>query len=184
MQLSPQAQTFVAHFGEMSSRWGFNRTVGQMLALLVVYPEPLNADRIAEALHISRGNVSMGIKELQSWRLIKTLRLPGDRKDYFTAAGTIWELAKVVFEERRKREIDPTLSMLRTGLLSPTTGEDDKFAQEKMAELLELLEHVTEWAAQLNDLSPAQLKGLIKLGSGVGKVLSLTDRITGREKDS
>ena len=184
MQLAPQAQTFVAHFGEMSSRWGFNRTVGQMLALLVVHPEPLNAESIAEALHISRGNVSMGIKELQSWRLVKTLRIQGDRKDYFTAAGSIWDLAKLVFEERRKREIDPTLSMLRAGLLSSASNEQDEFAQEKMAELLELLEHITEWGAQLNDLSPAQLKSLIKLGSGVGKVLNLTDRLTGRDNES
>lgn len=183
MQLTPQAQTFIAHFGEMSSRWGFNRTVGQMLALLVVHSEPLNAETIADALHISRGNVSMGIKELQSWRLVKVIRIQGDRKDYFTAAGSIWEMAKVVFEERRKREIDPTLSMLRAGLLSNAGNEEDKYAQEKMSELLELLEHVTEWGAQLNDLSPAQLRGLIKLGSGVGKVLNLSDRLIGRESE-
>jgi len=180
MKLSTQTQTFVSHFGEMSSRWGFNRTVGQMLALLVIHPQPLHADHMADALHISRGNVSMGLKELQSWRLIQLKRFPGDRKDYFTAAGTILEMAKTVFEERRKREIDPTLSVLRTALLDNAETEQDKFAHQQMSELLDLLEHLTEWGQQLNDLSPAQLQGLMTLGLGVGKVLEFKEKMLGK----
>lgn len=131
MKLSSQAQAFVLHFGEMGSRWGFNRTVGQMFALLTIHPSPLNAEQLAQALKISRGNVSMGLKELQAWRLIELQHQPGDRKDYFTAAGSIWELARTVFEERRKRELDPTLSLLRQLLLNEPQDEQEVQAQEK-----------------------------------------------------
>lgn len=177
MKLTTQTQSFVAHFGEMGSKWGFNRTVGQMLALLVIHPEAINADDISAALHISRGNVSMGLKELQSWRLIKIERKPGDRKDYYTVAGSVWALALTVFEERRKREIDPTLSVLRTALLETPETDAEKFANQQMTELHELLENVTAWGEQLKDLSPGQLQGLMKIGSGVGKVLELKDKI-------
>ena len=93
MELPTELESFVVHFGEMGSRWGFNRTVGQMLAVIVFTEQALNADQIAKMLGISRGNVSMGIKELQSWQLIRVHHQPGDRKDYFKPAGTIWELA-------------------------------------------------------------------------------------------
>ena len=113
MKMSPKVEAFVYHFGEMGSKWGFNRTVGQIYALLVVNDQPLNANQIGEALSISRGNVSMGIKELHSWQLINLKHIPGDRKEYYSPKGTIWEMANRVFEERRKREVDPTLTLLR-----------------------------------------------------------------------
>ena len=115
--MTPMIETFVMHFGEMGSRWGFNRTVGQMYALLVITENPISANEIADALSISRGNVSMGLKELQSWRLIQMHHKPGDRKEYFQTNGSIWDMANRVFEERRKREMDPTLSLLRDILL-------------------------------------------------------------------
>ena len=77
-KLSPLTQRFILHFGEMGSRWGINRTVGQIYALLYVQGKPLNADQIVEYLLFSRSNVSMGLKELQAWRLVKLLHLPGD----------------------------------------------------------------------------------------------------------
>jgi len=183
MKLSAKNENFVVHFGEMGSRWGFNRTVGQMLALLVIHPQPLNADDIAEALHISRGNVSMGIKELQSWRLVRVQRVVGDRKDYYCTAGSLWDMAQTVFEERRKREIEPTLSVLRTNLLDEPESEQEQYAQKQMSEMLNLLEQLTHWAQQLNDLTPNQLQSLLKLGSGVSKVLELKDRMTSRQSD-
>ena len=91
------------HCGEMGSRWGFNRTIGQMVGLLIIHENALTGAQISEALKISRGNVSMGIKELQSWRLIQVQHKPNDRKEYYRPAGSIWELAIRVFEERRKR---------------------------------------------------------------------------------
>jgi DNA-binding transcriptional regulator GbsR (MarR family) len=171
MNISPKSQAFVLHFGEMGSRWGFNRTVGQMFALLTIHPEPLNADQLAEALTISRGNVSMGLKELQAWRLVERQHIPGDRKDYFTTSGDIWDLARVVFEERRKRELDPTLTLLRSQLLEAPQDKQEAYAQEKMQEIYELLEQMNAFANSLNNLPPQQLKVLMSLGAGITKLL-------------
>ena len=176
MQMTPMIETFVMHFGEMGSRWGFNRTVGQMVALLVVATEPLSANQIAEALSISRGNVSMGIKELQSWRLVQLNHKPGDRKEYFQAVGSIWDMANRVFEERRKREMDPTLSLLRDILLNAPANEGEVHAQGKLQEFHDLLEGITKWSSELQSLSPEKLNTLMKLGSGVGKVLDMKDK--------
>ena len=124
MNLTPLAQSFVMHFGEMGSRWGINRTVGQIYALLFVSEKPLNADEIADALAFSRSNVSMGLKELDSWRLVRLQHLPGDRREYFSAPEDVWAIFRTLADERRKREIDPTLSMLRDALLvTPTNAE-------------------------------------------------------------
>ncbi|TDF35134.1 GbsR/MarR family transcriptional regulator [Alteromonadaceae bacterium M269] len=180
MQMSPMIESFVLHFGEMGSRWGFNRTVGQLFALLVVMDKPLSANEIGEALSISRGNVSMGLKELQSWRLIQTQHIPGDRKDYYTAAGSIWDMANKVFEERRKREIEPTLSLLRDLLLDKPANDTESHAQDRLNEIHDLLETATKWSIELQNLGPEKLQTLMKLGSGVGKVLEVKDRFLSR----
>ena len=180
MSLPPKTESFVMHFGEMGSRWGFNRTVGQMLALLVLSPRALTADDIAAALHISRGNVSMGVKELQSWRVIQVQHVKGDRKDYFTTVGNIWDMAKIIFEERRKREVDPTLSLLRSGLLEEAATEDERYAQARLEEIHDLLELLTQWGDQLNGMSPEKLQTLMKLGSGIGKLLDMKDKVVGK----
>ncbi|AWF82687.1 transcriptional regulator [Microbulbifer sp. A4B17] len=184
MKLSSQAQAFVLHFGEMGSRWGFNRTVGQMFALLTIHPTPLNAEQLAQALKISRGNVSMGLKELQAWRLVELHHQPGDRKDYFTAAGSIWDLARTVFEERRKRELDPTLSLLRQLLLNEPQDELDAQAQEKIQEVYSLLELLEEFANTLSKLEHQDLLKLMKLGSGIVKLLELKSKMTGGQSSS
>ncbi|WP_231758279.1 GbsR/MarR family transcriptional regulator [Microbulbifer elongatus] len=179
MKLSSQAQAFVLHFGEMGSRWGFNRTVGQMFALLTIHSEPVNADQLAEALKISRGNVSMGLKELQAWRLIELHHQPGDRKDYFTAAGSIWDLARTVFEERRKRELDPTLTLLRQLLLTEPGDAQEAEAQKKIQEVYSLLEMLDQFANTLSKLDEKDLLKLMKLGSGLSKLLDLKSKATG-----
>ncbi|ALS97437.1 GbsR/MarR family transcriptional regulator [Lacimicrobium alkaliphilum] len=184
MTLSPSLSSFVMHFGEMGSRWGFNRTVGQMYALLVVSEQPLSANDIAESLSISRGNVSMGLKELQSWQLVKVSHQPGDRKEYFKALGSIWDMAKKVIEERRKREIDPTLSLLRTILLDGTEQKDSEHARQRLQEIHDLLESLTKWSNELQRLSPDNLNTLLKLSSGVGKVLDMKDKFITRDAGS
>lgn len=180
MNLNERANAFVMHFGEMGSRWGFNRTVGQMMALIVISREPLNADQIADALDISRGNVSMGLKELQSWRLIKLQHQPGDRKDYFTASGSVWDMARTVVEERKKREVDPTLSLLRSILIEQPNDDSEAYSHQKMNEIHDLLEMASQWSDQLNGLSQGQLESLMKLGNGVTKLLEIKDRVTGK----
>lgn len=176
MTMTPMIETFVMHFGEMGSRWGFNRTVGQMYALLVISEKALSANEIADALNISRGNVSMGLKELQSWRLVQMHHVQGDRKDYFKSLGSIWDMANKVFEERRKREMDPTLSLLRDILLDTPANDQEKYAQHQLQEIHDLLENITKWSEELQRLSPEKLETLMKLGSGVGKVLDMKDK--------
>jgi DNA-binding transcriptional regulator GbsR (MarR family) len=179
--LSPMVEAFILHFGEMGSRWGINRTVGQMYALLVMSEEPLNAEAISDALGVSRSNVSMGLKELNSWRLIRSHQRLGDRREYYSAPDDFWEIARTLIEERRKREIDPTLSMLRHLLLEEAHDEGERYAQSRMGDMLELMELVTRWSEEMQRLSTPELKQLLKLGSGVSRVLDLRDRLGGRK---
>ncbi|MGB1309827.1 MAG: GbsR/MarR family transcriptional regulator [Leucothrix sp.] len=183
MKLSTKIETFVAHFGEMGSRWGFNRTVGQMYALLLIYNRPLNADEIAEMLSISRSNVSMGIKELQSWRLLNVKHYPGDRKDYFYTPEDIVEIARIVVEERHKREIAPTLSMLRDEIMREPDTEEGKYAQQRMTEMYDLMEKVSEGVDELSSLSTKDLNKMIKMGSSVASIFSFKDKLMGKSND-
>lgn len=164
----------ILHFGEMASRWGFNRSVGQVLAAIVFSEIPLSADELSERLSLSRGNVSMATKELQSWRLIRVLREPGDRKDYYAVNGSLWDLALQVVSERRKREVDPTLSLLRSQLMNT---DDKDYAHERMQEMHDLLELFTQWLDDMQRMKPDHLLALLKLGSGVGKVLTMKDKL-------
>lgn len=182
MTPQPHIQSFIQHFGEMGSRWGINRTVGQICALLVISEEPLNADQISEALSISRSNVSMGLKELHSWNLLRPVPVQGDRKDYFTTPDDVWEMARTLIEERRKREIDPTLSMLRSILLQDNIAKDDDYARQRMQDMHDLIELVVGWLNDMQTLNSQRLQKLLKLGSGVNKVLDMTDKLSGKSK--
>lgn len=174
------SREFVAHFGEMGSRWGINRTVGQIYALIFIAQKPLNADEIAETLEFSRSNVSMGLKELQAWRLVRLKHQPGDRREYFEAPQDVWEIFRVLAEERRRREIEPTLSMLRMALLDEPTGEADRHAQERMRQMHDLISRLVTWLDDVQKLSPETAMQLMGMGSTVTRVLELKDRLTGR----
>lgn len=182
MTLTPTINSFVQHFGEMGSRWGINRTVGQICALLVISEEPLNADQISDTLGISRSNVSMGLKELHSWNLLRPVTVQGDRKDYFTTPDDVWEIARILIEERRKREIDPTLSMLRNVLLQEKTGDSEDFALKRMQEMHDLIELLVGWSNEMQTLQSQRLHKLLKLGSSVNKVLDMTEKLAGKDK--
>jgi DNA-binding transcriptional regulator GbsR (MarR family) len=177
MNLTPLSQSFVLHFGEMGSRWGINRTVGQIYALLFVSEKPLNADEIADALAFSRSNVSMGLKELDSWRLVRLQHLPGDRREYFSAPEDVWAIFRTLADERRKREIDPTLSMLRDALLVEPTNPQDAFAQKRMGDMHELIELVTDWMTDVQKLDEHTLRQLMKLGAKAQKFLEFKEKL-------
>lgn len=178
--LSPLSRQFVSHFGEMGSRWGINRTVGQIYALIFISQRPLNADEIAETLEFSRSNVSMGLKELQAWRLVRLRHLTGDRREYFEAPADVWEIFRVLAEERRRREIEPTLSMLRMALLENPGSEAERHAQERMRQMHDLIDRLMTWFDDVQKLSNETALQLMGMGSAVTKVLELKDRITGR----
>ncbi len=178
--LPPLNRDFVAHFGEMGSRWGINRTVGQIYALIFISQKPLHADDIAEALEFSRSNVSMGLKELQSWRLVRLRHQPGDRREYFEAPGDVWEIFKVLAEERRRREIEPTLAMLRMALLEAPSTEAERHAQERMREMHDLINSLMSWFDDVQKLAPETAMQLMGMGATVTKVLEFKDRLTGK----
>lgn len=171
MKLTPLVLRFVLHFGEMGSRWGINRTVGQIYALLFASPNSLNADEISEALDVSRSNVSMGLKELQSWNLVRMEHRVGDRRDYFRAPEDVWQIFQTLAQERRKREVDPTLSMLREAVMEPVKDAIDQHAQARMREMHDLIELVTGWFSEVQSMDQATLMRLMKMGTRVQKVL-------------
>ena len=178
MTLPPLIQAFVLHFGEMGGRWGVNRTVGQIYALLFVSDRPLNAEEITEALGVSRSNVSMGIKELEGWRLVRRRHLPGDRRDHFAAPDDVWEILRILAEERRRREVDPTLSMLRDVLMETPASAEEKHAQARMRQMHDLIELLTGWAKDVDRLPNDDLKALLGLGARVSKLLELKGRLS------
>lgn len=188
--LTPLEEEFVLHFGEMGSRWGINRTVGQIYALLFLSEDPLNAEQIAETLRFSRSNVSMGLKELQAWKLVRLKHLPGDRREYFTTPADLWEIVRTLVEERKRREIDPTLSKLRELQLA-SEGEGDAYAQARIAELTDLIELTTGWYEDVKHLDTRHLVQLLTLGARVqdllgkaGKIVPMPRRASpGRQRD-
>jgi DNA-binding transcriptional regulator GbsR (MarR family) len=161
----------------MGSRWGINRTVGQIYAVLFLSPEPLNAESITERLGFSRSNISMGLKELQAWRLVRLVHLPGDRRDYFTTPDDLWEIVRTLVEERKKREIDPTLTKLRELQMQKPASEEDAFAHGRIGELGQLIELLTGWYDDMSRLETDRLVQLLALGAKVQKFLEATDRI-------
>lgn len=177
MNLPPLVQAFVLHFGEMGSRWGINRTVGQIYALLYLSPRPLCADDIVEQLGFSRSNVSMGLKELQSWNLVRHLHLPDDRRDYFNTPDDVWQIVRTLVEERKKREVDPTLSMLRELLMQQPGTAEEQHAQTRMREMHDLIELLCGWYDDVRRLETERLVQLLTLGAKVQKILEVKDRL-------
>ena len=177
MNLPPLVQSFVLHFGEMGSRWGINRTVGQIYALLYVSSQALCADDLVDGLGVSRSNVSMGLKELMGWRLVKLEHRPGDRRDYFSTPEDVWAIFRILAEERQRREIDPTLSMLRDALLETPSDPAERHAQGRMREMHDLIEQVTDWFGEIRKLTPSTLQTLMKLGTKVTRLLEFKDKV-------
>lgn len=177
MDLPPLIQSFVLHFGEMGSRWGINRTVGQIYALLFVADRPLTADDLVDALGLSRGGVSMGLKELQSWNLVQLRHIPNDRRDHFTTPDDVWTIMRTLVEERKKREIDPTLTVLRELMLQVPATPAERHAQTRMAAMHEQIELLTGWYAEIQKLETERLVQLLSLGSRIARVLEVKDRL-------
>lgn len=112
MKLTEAKNQFIQAWGTLGSKWGINRTMAQLHALLMVSPDPLSAEDLMSELNISRGNVNMNIRELMDWGLVEKIHKPGDRKEYFWAEKDIWKITKQVARERKKRELEPVLKVL------------------------------------------------------------------------
>lgn len=171
MNLNPVAQRFILHWGEMGSKWGVNRTVSQIHALLYLTGKPMPADEIAETLEVARSNVSTSLKELQNWNLIHVVHVMGDRRDHFSTSGDVWELFRTVVRERKEREFDPTISVLKNCLASPDLAQEDATAQQRIKETLALMEALSTWGEQMLRLEPATLMKIMKLGAKIQSLL-------------
>jgi DNA-binding transcriptional regulator GbsR (MarR family) len=171
MELTPTAEKFILHWGEMGSRWGVNRTVAQIHALLYLLGRPVAADEIAEALGVARSNVSNSLKELQSWRLAKVVHVMGDRRDHFETSTDVWELFKLIVEGRRQREIDPTLAMLRDTLDGPEIANESRETEQRIRDTLQFLETMTTWSDEMLRLKPDTLMKALGIGAKISKVV-------------
>jgi DNA-binding transcriptional regulator GbsR (MarR family) len=172
--LTPVAERFVLHWGEMGQRWGINRTVAQIHALLFLSPRPLNAEEIAETLGVARSNVSTSLKELQGWGIVRVAHVMGDRRDHFESMKDVWEMFRVVLDERKKRETDPTLHLLRdlTGR-AEKRGEADSYQRERLKDMLNFFEVMSQWYEQTRSLPTPAMQKLCKLGDKVARLLGV-----------
>jgi DNA-binding transcriptional regulator GbsR (MarR family) len=167
-------QNFILHWGEMGTKWGTNRTVSQIFALLYLSEKPLNADEISETLSVARSNVSTSIRELQSWGILKTVQELGDRKDYYTTLEDIWILFQTILAERKKREVDPTLSVVRQCMMDSEAESGAKsHATQQLSDVNEFFELAITWYEQMNRFSPGQARQMMKMGD---KVVSLVGK--------
>lgn len=159
MQLSQVEQKFILHWGEMGTRWGINRTVAQIHALLLISEKPLHAEEIAKTLSVARSNVSSSLRELQGWGIVRVVHVLGDRRDHFESMRDVYEMFRVVSRERKRREIDPTLRVVRECVndLKPTDNTS-RHTRDRLAEMLAFLITSSELFDDLIDLPISTLK--------------------------
>ena len=173
MELTPVMRKFVLHWGEMGTRWGVNRTVAQIHALLYIAPSPLPAEEIAATLSVARSNVSTSLKELQGWGIIRTAPILGDRREHFESLRDVWEMFQIVMDERKKREIDPTLVLLRDCVAEAKQSKDEAVTRDRLEQLLGFFESMSTWYSQIRRLPTGAVIKFVKMGSRIGKILGV-----------
>jgi DNA-binding transcriptional regulator GbsR (MarR family) len=171
MELSATSQKFILHWGEMGTRWGVNRTVAQIHALLYLNGKPMPADEIAETLAVARSNVSNSIRELQAWNLVKMVHVLGDRRDHFETSTDIWELTRTIIRERTEREIAPTIEVLQELLKSPELKADGADRAARIREMLAMLQALSVWSDEMLRLDTDTLTRVLKLGAKIQKLI-------------
>jgi len=171
-KLTPVQERFVLHWGEMGYRWGINRTVAQIHALLYLSPRPLSADQICEALGVARSNVSTSLRELQNWGIVKVAHVMGDRRDHFESMKNVWEMFRVVLHERKKREIDPTLALLRACVdETAKPGVKDDYTRERLVEMRDFFETMSGWYDQIAQLPMPAVMRFVRMGEKLRKLV-------------
>jgi len=169
--LNPVEEKFILHWGEMGTKWGINRTVAQVHALLYLAAKPLPADEISTTLSVARSNVSTSLRELQGWGIVRVVHVLGDRRDHFETLKDVWEIFRIVAEERKKREIDPTLRVLAECVKeAKADGQGDPQTTERLEAMHEFLIAMSGLFEEVVRMPTPALKGVIKLR---GKVVTL-----------
>lgn len=173
-QLSPVQQKFILHWGEMGTRWGINRTVAQIHALLFISQKPLNAEDIVQALGVARSNVSNSLKELQGWGIVRRVHVMGDARDHFESLKDVWEMFRVVMDERKKREFDPTERLLRECIAEAEKDvETDDYTEQRLRELADFFSTTTAWYGQVRQWPTSALTQFVKAGDKIRKLLGI-----------
>jgi DNA-binding transcriptional regulator GbsR (MarR family) len=175
-RLPAVTERFVLHWGEMGSRWGVNRTMSQIHALLFVTGRPMNADELCEQLGVARSNVSTSLRELQGWGLVKVVHLLGDRRDHFETSGDVWELLRTIVRGRKQREFEPTVQALRDCLAHPEVARESAVTRQRINETLVLMETTSVWADEMLRLPPETLVKIMKLGAKIQGLLRGTGK--------
>ncbi len=172
MQMTPAVEKYVLHWGEMGTRWGTNRTVAQIQALLYLSPKPLRADEIVDLLSVARSHVSTSIRELQSYRLVRMTHVLGDRRDYFESLHDVWELFRVIIEQRKQRELNPTLTMLK-GCAAEVEGEKetDPITKERIRNMLAFVDSTSKWYEEISGVPTSTLTKLMAMGKRITKLV-------------
>ena len=171
--LSPTAQKYVLQWGELGTKWGINRTVAQIHALLYISQRPLTAGEIAETLAAAQSNVSTSLKELQGWRLIRTVPVLGDRREHFESLPDVWEMFKIVLDERKRREVDPALEMLRECSAALGKSPADAHMARRLTAMKDFFEEASDWYTEVKPIPISTLRRLMRLGGKVQKFLGL-----------
>ena len=166
-ELSQIKEKFILHWGEQGSLWGINRTMAQVHALLFISSEPLSANQIMDELQISRGNVSMALRELMAWGIANRVHIKGERREFYTTEKDVWTLFRIIARERKKREVDPTIDVLResVGKLNQMSDSEGQYEREQLKNLLNFFETGME---VYQELQAESLTSILKL---MGKAL-------------
>lgn len=174
--LTPVMKKIILHWGEMGSSWGINRTVAQIYALLYLSPDPLTADEVSASLDIARSTVSNGLHELQAWGVVKVLHVLGDRRDHFTTMKDIWEIFRIILDERKRREIDPTLEVLQESVTEmEIQAADEVYVEERVKDMLDFFETVRIVYEQYEKIPTDRLKDLFRMSN---KLSSIVEQVT------
>jgi len=172
IKLTSVQERFILHWGEMGTRWGINRTVAQIHALLYLAQRPLHAEEICETLSATRSHVSTSLKELLSWGLVKAVRVLGDRRDHFECPKDVWAMFAKVLEERKRREMDPTVAMLREAAEELKKPESrDRYTEVRIEEMLEFFTAASAWFEKIKGFSPETIAKIGRSGGGFWKLL-------------
>lgn len=173
--LSPVTEKFVLHWGEMGARWGINRTMAQIHALLFISEKPLHAEEICEVLGVARSNVSTSLRELQNWQVVKITHVMGDRRDHFETIKDVFEMFRAIAVERKKRELDPTLGALQECIAETDPGsKEDAYARQRLKDLEAFFELTNGWFDTVSKMPANRLRKVMKLGDKVFSLLGLT----------
>jgi DNA-binding transcriptional regulator GbsR (MarR family) len=169
--LSALQRRFVMHWGEMGARWGVNRTVSQIHALLFITGKAMSAEELADTLQVARSNVSNSLRELQNLQLVRVIHRVGDRRDWYETSTDVWVLLRTITEQRKLREFDPTMRTLRELMESEQFAGEDKEVQQRVKDTHALMTSLSNWGDEMLRLDPATLQKILKLGGKIQKLL-------------